>query len=205
MKSFKIWFLLVLLSCCLVLPYGCSKKVPITAAPGFERMGIRLIAVMPVENKTGDSLIPPFLREAVAQELFSKGYPKIPFQFIDQKITPGSRELSPQVARESIMADAVLYPVLVEARTSYRVVQTSTSLLAGFTLKSTKTGETLWKNESKVSVRNYDFTKKRMERKSCQELEPALQEMAQSAFSTLPDGPDFIGKPPEKHAFWEWF
>jgi hypothetical protein len=205
MKSFKACFFIVFLTCSLVAFHGCSKKVPSTAMPGYDKMGIKLIAVMPIENKTGDNLIPSFLREAIAQELFSKGYPKIPFQFIDQKIPPGSRELSPQIARESIMADAVLYPVLKEAKTSYRVVQTSTTILAGFTLKSAKTGETLWKNESKVSVSNYDFTKKRLERKSCQELEPALQEMAQSALSTLPDGPDFIGKPPEKHAFWEWF
>lgn len=205
MKSFKVCFFVVLLACSLAAFSGCSKKVPSTAMPGYEKMGIRLIAVMPVENKTGDNLIPPFLREAVAQELFAKGYAKMPFQFIDQKIPEGTRELSPQIAHGSIMADAVLYPVLKEARISYRVIQTSTTILAGFTLKSAKTGETLWKNESKVSVSNYDFTKKRLERKSCQELEPALQEMAQSALSTLPDGPDFIGKPPEKHAFWEWF
>ncbi len=30
--------------------------------------------------------------------------------------------------------------------------------------------------------------------KSCQELEPALQEIAQAVLKTLPDGPEFIGK-----------
>lgn len=205
MKSFKACIFIVFLTCTLTASFGCSKKVPSTAQSVYEKLGIRLIAVMPVENKTGDLLIPPFLREAVAQELYTKGYTKIPFPFIDQKIPQGGRDISPQIAHESVMADAVLYPVLKEAKTSYRFVQTSTTILAGFTLKSAKTGETLWKNESKVSVSNYDFTKKRLERKSCQELEPALQEMAQAALSTLPDGPDYIGKPPEKHAFWEWF
>jgi hypothetical protein len=205
MKSPRPSLLITLAICFLLVFSGCSKKIQSTAATGYEKMGVKLIAVMPVDNKTADKFIPPHLREAVAQELFSKGYPKIPFQFIDQKLPPGGKEISPLAARDAIMADAVMYCVLTEVKTSYRVVQTSTAISAGFTLKSAKTGETLWKKESSVSVSNYDFTKKRLEMKSCQELEPALQEMAQSALTTLPDGPDFIGKAPVKHAFWEWF
>jgi len=205
MKIFRSGFLVVILSLCLIAYSGCSKKMQSTAQSGYDKRGIRLIAVMPVENKTGDKFIPVHLREALALELFSKGYTKIPFQFIDQKIPPGGQQISPQTAGELTMADAVLYPVLKEVKNSYRVVQTSTTIWAGFTLKSAKTGETLWQKESKASVSNYDFTKKRLEMKSCQELEPALQEMVQSALLTLPNGPDFIGKTPEKHAFWEWF
>jgi len=205
MKSRKEIFPIVFVICFLIAFSGCTKKVQSTALPGYEKMSIRLIAVMPVENKTNDQFTPPHLREAIAQELFSKGYPKIPFQFIDQKLPPGARDVSPQAVGESVMADAVMYPVLKEVKNSYRVVQTSTTIAAGFTLKSARTGETLWKKDYNVSVSNYDFTKKRLEMKSCQELEPALQEMAQSVLSTLPDGPDFIGKAPAKHAFWEWF
>lgn len=205
MKSPNPLFLITLVTCFLIAFSACSKKMQSTAMTGYEKRGIKLIAVMPVDNKTADKFIPPHLREAIAQELFSKGYPKMPFQFIDQKLPPGGQEMSPQAAREAIMADAVMYCVLKEVKNSYRVVQTSTAVSAEFTLKSAKTGETLWKKESSVSVSNYDFTKKRLEMKSCQELEPALQEMAQTALSTLPDGPDFIGKAPVKHAFWEWF
>jgi hypothetical protein len=197
---FFIFFLTFALIVC-----GCSKKMTSTAVPGYEKKGVRLIAVMPVENKTEDKFIPVHLRETIALELFSKGYPKMPFQFIDQKLPPGEKQISPQLAGEFTMADAIMYPVLKQVKNSYRLVQTSTTIVAGFTLKSSKTGETLWQKEAMVSVSNYDFTKKRLERKSCQELEPTLQEMAQSALSTLPDGPDFIGKTPQKHAFWEWF
>ncbi len=188
----------------LIASSGCTRNVQSTA-PGQEKPGIRLIAVMPVDNKTDDRFIPPHLREAVAQELFSRGYPKIPFQFIDQKVTPGGQAMSPQAAGEAFMADAVLYPVLKQVKKAYRVVQTSTTISTGFTLKSAKTGETLWSKDYTVSVSNYDFTKKRLEMKSCQELEPALQEIAQAVLSNLPDGPDYVGKAPVKHAFWEWF
>lgn len=204
MKLFK-YKLLILFVICLIAAFGCSKSVKSTAQSGYERKGIRLIAVMPVENKTDDKFIPTHLREAVALELFSKGYTRIPFQFIDQKIPPAAQEASPLSVGENNMADAVMYVVLKQAKTSYRVLQTSTTILAGFTLKSAKTGETLWQKESKISLSNYDFTKKRLEMKSCQDLEPALQEMAQTALATLPNGPDFIGRAPEKHAFWEWF
>lgn len=204
MKFSQCCFPVIYLICLLIAFSGCSKRVQSTAMPGYEKTGIRLIAVMPVENKTGDQVIAAHLREALAQELFSKGYPKIPFQFIDQKTAPGGR-MSPQDARESIMADAVIYPVLKDARTTYKVVRTSTTVSAGFTLKSARTGETLWTKDSEISVSNYDFTKKRLEMKSCQELEPALQEMARSVLSILPNGPDFVGKAPLKHAFWEWF
>lgn len=186
---------------------GCSKKIQPAVQPGYEKTGIRLIAVMPVENKTSDSFMPPHLREAISTELFIKGYPRIPFAFIDTKAASARQlnELPPQAAGELIGADALIYPVLDDIKTSYRVIQASTSISASFTLKSAKTGETIWKKEHRISVGNFDFTKKRLEMKSCLEIEPALQEMARNALVALPNGPDYMGKPPEKHAFWDWF
>ena len=43
------------------------------------------------------------------------------------------------------------------------------------------------------SHRNYGFSRKSLELKSCQVYEPAIQEVLNRALETLPDGPDAIG------------
>ena len=118
---------------------GCSKKVqPAAAPPGPEKTGVKTIAVMPVENKTDDKVVAYYFREAVANELYMKGYPKIPFAFIDNKVPPGTqaKDLSPKIAGESIGVDAVLYPVLEEVKTSYRMVRASTTVSAALILST---------------------------------------------------------------------
>lgn len=202
-RSFK-FSQAVILFLAFLIAAGCSKKIQTAAMPGFEK--IKVIAVMPVENKTGDSFLAHHIREAVAAELFLKGYPRIPFVFIDAK-APSLKEalaMPPPAAAELIGADALLYPVLEDVKSSYRVVQASTTIRTSFILKS-KTGDVLWKMPHTIAIANYDFTKKRLEMKSSIDIEPALQEMAKSVLKSLPDGPEYMGKPPEKHAFWDWF
>jgi len=207
MGSKKIVVLTLFFLFAILAAGGCSKKVqPAAAPPGPEKAGVRTIAVMPVENKTDDKVVASYFREAVANELYMKGYPKVPFTFIDNKVPPGkqAKELSPKTAGESIGVDAVLYPVLEEVKTSYRMVRASTTVSAALVLVNAKTGETLLKKGHKVSIANYDLTKRRLQMKSCQELEPAFQEIAQSVLKTFPDGPEYMGKPPVKNT-WEWF
>ena len=76
---------------------GCAKRQLPAAVPGFEKMGIRLIAVLPVDNKTKELEAGRLLRETVAHELFLKGYPRVSFQAIDEKIAASSgNEVPPE-------------------------------------------------------------------------------------------------------------
>ncbi len=146
--KFSVHFLLLLTIFFILVAGGCAKRQLPVAVPGFEKMGIRLIAVLPVDNKTKELEAGKLLRETVANELFLRGYPRVPFQTIDEKISASSgNEVSPQSWGKIAGVDAVLYPVLKEVKTTYRFIQASTKVSVFFVLKSAKSGEILWSKE----------------------------------------------------------
>jgi hypothetical protein len=209
-RSFKITAVML----CFMVPFlisGCGKKVP-KAAPeeAVKKPAIRLIAVLPVDNRSSDPLAARILRERVLQEIFHRGYPKIPFAVMDEKLAKNYKDaarMAPQTAGALLGADAVLYCTLLDWRTSILYLYARTKVSARFELRSAKTGETLWKAGHEAGKRNYDITRERLEMETLQAYEPAIHEIVDRAFQTFPDGPDFIGRPPSKGGcfLWNWF
>jgi len=201
-----IFFVLIL---CLVS--GCGKKVP--AAPPEEtakKPVLRLIAVMPIDNRSADPLAASVLREMVLQEVNRRGYPKIPIAYVDEKLVKNLKEASrmaPQIAGSLLGVDAVLYSSLVSWKTSFVYLYARTSVSAHFELRNAKTGETLWKGAHEAVRRNYDITRERLQMETLQAYEAAMHEIVDRAFRTFPEGPDFIGRPPSKGGcfLWNWF
>lgn len=180
-----------------VLLTGCAAKIPHVIVPDYGKQGTRLIAVMPVSNGSSDPKSAEMLRAKLVDELYFKGYPRIPAKVIDEKlaaVAPGAGEkVSPQAIGKMLKVDAVLYPILSESGMGRGIFTAATAVEARFELFSAKTGESLWRVQYRVVERNWGFSRKQVELKSSQVYEPALQKMVDRALETLPDGPDAAG------------
>jgi hypothetical protein len=173
----------------LMLLLGCAAKIPHMIVPEYNKRGTRLIAVMPVINKSSDEKAAAMLREKVLEALFQKGYPKIPLQVIDDKI-PANGNPDLNKVRDLLNVDAVMLITLEECTRSVTLLFAKTYVAASFVLKNVKTGEVLWEVRHRAGERNFDVTRKGAELKSVQVYEPIMQEVVDRSMDTLPDGPD---------------
>jgi hypothetical protein len=183
---------LLLLVLVLIFFSGCAGKIPHLLAPDYPKKGTRLVAVLPVRNIESDAGTASVLRAKLIEELYFKGYPKIPLKWIDERLTAvpeGWGTLSAQALGEMLKVDAVLYTTLKEGRRSVSLLYSTVAVDAEFELKSARTGESLWRVQYRVVHRGYGFSRKSMELKSSQLYEPAIQEVLDRALETLPDGP----------------
>lgn len=200
-----VWILAV------ILLQGCSTmaKIPIIkelpfVAPSEDAtpavppsLGVKMIAVMPVDIRAGSSDAAKMIRDKLVQELYFKGYPKIPFEMVDAALadvrrrdgsTPGT-VVQPQVIGGMLGADAVMYTTLLEADTTYRYVYAPVDVKALFELRSAKTGDTIWKYESRAKDRDYGVTKNSLELGSTKIFEDVVHAVVMQAVEKIPDGP----------------
>ena len=191
---------------------GCASGVSHTIVPDYNQRGIRLIALVPVDNKTNDKQAEQLLREDILENLYFKGYPRIPLDMIDEKLTAdcgwnpeinSGCNVSPEIIGKLLGVDAVMYCSLLEWKTSFISVYAPTTISVSLELKDAGTGANLWSSGYSVVDRHYDFTRKRLELKACQSYEPAIRKIVDETLSSLPDGPDSVGKPPPEKRFWE--
>lgn len=175
---------------------GCASKIPDVVNSDSSKKSTRLIAVLPVNNLTANVKAGRVLREAVFNEVYFKGYPKIPLNIIDEKLSKIFKEdadsrrvnIPPKAVGELLGVDAVLYITLGECSTSYNFVYAPTRVSVVLELRSTKTGETLWNSKYGTVKRNYGISREQLEMASCQVFEPAIQEVVEKAMKTFPEG-----------------
>ncbi|NTW16549.1 MAG: DUF799 family lipoprotein [Syntrophaceae bacterium] len=166
----------------------------------YSKSGTRFIAVLPVKNQTADAKAAHMLREKVFNELYFKGYPKIPLQLIDEKLSKVygaysdfKREtIPPKAVGELLGVDAVLYSTLSECSTSFSYMYAPMRVSVMFELRSAKTGVTLWSSRYSTVERNYGLTREQLEMESWLTYEQTIQEVVDKAMKTLPDGPDSV-------------
>jgi hypothetical protein len=173
----------------LIFLAGCGGKIPHMVVPDYNKRGTRLIAVMPVVNKSSDEKAATMLREKVLEALFQKGYPKIPFQVIDDKISKND-VTDFHKARNALGVDAVMLITLEKCSRSVTLMYARVYVAASFMLRDVKTGDVLWEVKYDTGERNFGITRKGAELKSVQAYEPTLQEVVDRTIDTLPDGPD---------------
>jgi hypothetical protein len=205
-RDIVVFFMMI----CVV--WGCGGGVavaPSEASDQNEKV-IRQIALMPVINKTEDSQAAQLMRKVLADELYFKGYPKIPITRVDDtlreiygdQIAFKDRTIPPETLGRAMDVDAVFYCTLEEWRTSYLMIYAPTTVAASFELRSADTGETLWNKTYKVVKRDYGFTEKGLEMKSHQSCEAAAREVVEKAMAALPDGPEYpVRLPKEERSF----
>ena len=192
MKQLVFWLLAAVMVC------GCASQIPHKVASDYAKKGAKLIAVMPVNNLTTDTKAAQILREKIINELYFKGYPKIPSGVIDEKLSSlygktteyKKDKIPPKIIGDQLGADAIMYCTLNQFKTSYFYVYAPTTVSITLELQNIKTGATLWSTSYETVKRSYGISKKRLEIDAIQVYEPAIQEVLDKTMETLPDRPD---------------
>jgi hypothetical protein len=170
---------------------GCASKIPHLIVPEFDKRGIQLIAVMPVlgvsdsNSKTAD-----MLRGKLVEELYFKGYPKIPFKVVER---PWPGEINSSTGRPTAEGGRRPDSTIHQSGTVHRIIYASTTVDLELELRSVKTGERLWRVRYQTVKRSYGFTRRQRELKTTLVYEEAIYEVVTRALETLPDAKDTVG------------
>lgn len=184
-----------------LLIIGCASKTSITMEKDSEKNAAKVIAVLPVDNKTPDVKAPQLLRSKVLDELCFKGYSKLPLEVVDKKLellSNGDKNsragaVAPGVIKDLVGVDAGMYCTLTESKSTFSLFYAPITIAARCELRSTQTGEVLWNAEYKSTSRNFDLPGKRLEMKSYEAYEAVIENVVNKVLETLPDGPNLKG------------
>ena len=194
-------FYLYLLIAMSLIMSGCSTQSPYGLKPNYDQNSAKIIAVLPIKNKTVDSKTPRLLRSKLFEELYFKGYSKLPLEIIDKKLEPlyakgakgSTATIAPQTLKDLVGADAGLYCTLTEGPIPAKLFYAPVTIAIRCELRSAQTGNVLWNAQGKSTNRNFDFTHKGLERKTLESLETVIDEVVNKVMKTLPDGPNLRG------------
>lgn len=177
---------------------GCFGKSQQTLKNNYDNFTAKIIAVLPVESKTPQNTTAVLLRSKISDEFHFKGFRTIPFNLMEQKMGSSNRDdanwtksnIDPTVLKDFSGADAGMYCVLTEDSKSYGFFYSPITIAVSCELRSTLTGEKIWNGQSKASSRNFEFTPKRLERKTIEDYETVVDEVVKKLMETMPDGPN---------------
>jgi len=193
--KFNLLFIVMFLIIC-----GCWGHSPQIGNDDHDKIQAKIIAVLPVENKGHNGKTPQLFRSRLLEELYFKGYSKIPLETIDKKleslnINEGNKSASaiaPQKLKDLLGADAGLYCTLTQSNKS-KIFYTPITISVRCELRSAQTGEIIWHAQSEATERNFDFTSKGLEKKSHENLEIVIDGVVTNILKTLQDGPNLRG------------
>jgi hypothetical protein len=180
----------VILLAVVFLLAGCGFRATSGAVPEYTKK-TRLVALMPVNDQANDKTAALMLREKMLEELYYKGYPKIPLGLIDAqlfKLDQGNS--SPQAVGALLKVDAIMYCTLGQSSATQLFLYTPTVISAVCELKSAQTGEIFWQAHYDVVERNFGYSRYESHRKAVQAYEAAIQKVVNKFMETFPDGPD---------------
>ncbi len=197
MKIYKFNLLLIVM---FLMICGCWGHSPQIGNADHDKIQAKIIAVLPVENKDHGDITPQLFRSRLLEELYFKGYSKIPLEAIDKKLESlninedkkSASAVAPQKLKDLLGADAGLYCTLTQYNKS-KIFYTPITISARCELRSAQTGEIIWHAQSESTERNFDFTSKGLEKKSYENLEILIDEVVTNILKTLQDGPNLRG------------
>lgn len=163
-----------------------------------EEMGIKTIAVLPVENKASRDKTAQLLRSRLFEEIYFKGYSKISLQEIDGNLRylnensdQGNISVqAPERLKDVLKADALLHCTLSEKNKSgffYAPLEINVVC----TLRRADNGKMIWQAKSDVRNNNFDITPKRLEKKISEDYDILIDQVVDEIMKSLPDGPNF--------------
>jgi hypothetical protein len=210
MRAAKTFFPL-LFAVALSVLVGCGAGSKVVKTPDFGDKAVRLIAVMPFPAGGPDDGVCPVVRELILEELYFKGYPKIPLSVVDQHLGgiaggAGSGEtgvVPPGAVGSLLGADAALYARIDKWKTSSLLFYAPVTVRVSMVLRSTRTGEELWQGDCEIVRRTCGFPKSSLKVKSVIAADEAIREAVRKTLSEMPDGPDAIGVASPKKGFFE--
>ena len=137
-----------------------QEQKPPPAAPGVGKERLRSVLVVPVVNRSAEVNAPDGLLVTLPVPVAERGYYIFPAHMVRRTMEDdglGDADLvhraDPVKLAGIFGADAVLFAVIEEWNSQYVVLATTTTVAIRYTLKSGKTGETLW-----TSVQRRQFT-----------------------------------------------
>lgn len=198
---------LYLIAVIVLLFCGCSARLPFWHSNNSQEfanpadtllLSTNIIAVLPIENSNLNSKTSQFLRKRLFEELYFKGYPKLTLDLIDKKLQAlhagtgekGADLIPPQKLKELTGADAGMYCTITSEDKPNKLFYAPMTLAVQCELRSSLNGEILWNAQGQSTSRNFDVTRKGLERKSHEDLETVVEEVVKKIMETLPDGPN---------------
>ena len=168
MKRIKLNFLLITL---ILVMMGCFRhSQTIVNKKDPDTIHAKTIAMLPIENKNFDSKASKLLRLKLFEEIYFKGYSKIPLEEIDAKLKsmPEDSEkdktsfVHPKVLKNAVGADAGMYCSMTE---NYKNIlfYSPVKITVICELRSTESGNVIWNAKSESTRRNFDFTAKMLQ------------------------------------------
>jgi hypothetical protein len=163
------------------------------------KINVKTIAVLPVVNKTTDSKTAQLLRSKLLEEIYFKGYSKIPLVEIDKKLeslyiklnNEKASEIVPEALRDLVGADAGLYCTLTESKNS-KIFYETVKITAFCALRNTVNGETVWNAKAESIRRCFNFTTKGLKKELGEDFDVIIDEIVNEIVKTLPDGPNLL-------------
>ena len=200
MKIYRFNILLVIM---FLFICGCSGKAPQVLNNNYDKIQAKIIAVLPVESKNISSKTAQLLRSRIMEELYFKGYSKLPLEMIDQKLESlyikdingnktSASAVAPQALKDAVGADAGMYCTLTEDNGS-KIFYAPIRITLNCQLRSAQSGETLWNAQAESTKRNFVLTQKDLEKQTHDDFEIVIDEVVNKIMKTLPDGPNLRG------------
>lgn len=189
-----------LLTLIFFLLFGCGPKSDSLGVkePQSPPRQPHLIVVLPVDNQTSDEVAPKLLRTRLLDELYFKGYKKMPFDVVDrtfsaERTKTGNAKLDIERIRQTLGADAAMRCKLTESSMSVRFFYAPVSVSARCELLDTVSGKIFWSASYRATHRSFDITPNRVRMKSYGGFEAAIDELVAEVMEALPYGPELRG------------
>jgi hypothetical protein len=187
-----IYFPLLLSLMLAALSTSCGFKTKTETISLGERP-IKVIAVLPVVDKTASPATALRLRDKVINFLYFKGYPRIRAAEVDRVIAASRIQGASEPERARLLAalgaDALLVITLVKAQTSSKLLYSTVDLEISLALFASGIPEALWQTRQEKASTFLAFSEEGKTRALHWHLEPLLEELIDRSLAPLPDGP----------------
>jgi hypothetical protein len=137
---------------------GCANVPPKSDYAQFRTEGPRSILVVPVVNRSVDVNAPDYFLATISEPLAERGYYVFPVNMVKSVLSDdGLSDANlvhagdPHRLGELFGADAVLYISIERWDAKYVVLSTTVTVELNYSIKSTHTGQELWKNRQLVA------------------------------------------------------
>lgn len=144
---------LFFIALCLILLTGCVAAIPKKDYTKFRTEDPRSILIVPVVNRSIDVDAPDYFLSTATLPLAERGYYIFPVNLIKRLLEDDGlsdadlvHSADPTRVAELFGADAILYISILQWDAKYLVFSTTVTVQFAYSLKSGKTGETLWEN-----------------------------------------------------------
>ncbi len=192
---YRLSFKMIAVFLLTLMTLACAGKPPVNKVT-FADTGARTVAVMPVNNTSGNDHAARMMREKAIEEVYFKGYRKFSSRAVDDAIlrdvrpsASGDRPTASRRVAQALGVDALLYITLTEASIKENPFHVTIDVAASFELVAAGSGQSLWKSRQEETQRGLALTKAGQNQTAHLLFEGVLERVIEKGLSSLPEGP----------------